>query len=917
MSGRPGVRALFDAVCDTPPETWRRRLSELCSDADTIEDVISLLDAQTAALGRAATPIGTLIGALDHGELEVGARVGVWRLTTELGRGGMGSVFLAERDDRLYRHRVAIKLLRGLRGAAAAERLAVERQILADLQHPNIARLYDGGTTPAGNPYLVMEYVEGEHVDVWCARRAPSLGERLGLFLRIARAVQAAHQRLIVHCDIKPSNVLVRTDGEPVLLDFGIARLTGARDGQAAYGTPGYASPEQLAGERPGVTSDVHGLGVLLIELLSGTRARVRGDAATPPSPSALATDPAWSRALRGDLDAICARATAASADDRYGSVEEFAADIARVLARRPVAARNGGAAYRMRRFLDRNRFAVAAAVTVGVAVVGGLVVSLLALAEAREQKALVEARRQELERVTAFQASMLEDLDIEAMGAELVEGVRDGLRTLHEADPTADPVDRLQGSDIARELMRRQLLARAHAAIRSDFADVPEVGADLTESLARIEHTFGLYEDAARDFAALAEQRRAAGADAAAVLRAETGRAEAMWGVGSRNREARESLLAALAATELAPADPVRIHAETLAAELQLDSGSMPEALAALEELAARARHAALDEASLLEVEAARARALSKTGDVAAAAPLLEAVATRRVAILGAGHAATLASRVELAFLRLRMSDFEGGRALLGEILDVERRRLGLDHPRTLQIRTALAAALVELDRDDEALAELEALIAASTRVLGAEAPLTLRNRLNMASLLARTGQVERALVLEREVLDARTRLLGPEDPATLSIAINHGATLRRGADIAASRRLLEDVLPVAQRVLGERHPLTRQALTVLGQDAMDVGDVDAAVAYLRRSFDSLLAAGSDEVWLARGAWALVRALRRQGENGEADALYAKHVAALLARRDDDLQQAGRALRDEILAQQAVDAPASTAGQG
>src|SRR5690606_12046321 len=201
------LRELFDAVCDAPPEHWEPRLRTLSEDPALIAEALDLLHAQTSSFDRALQPLHALMASLPDAELQVGGRLGAWQLVERLGSGGMGTVFVAERADGLFRQRVAIKLLRGTAaGGATAERLAAERQILADLQHPDIARLYDGGTTPAGAPYLVMEYVEGQPLDEYCEQAAPPLRQRLEMFLRICRAVQAAHQRLVVHCDLKPGN---------------------------------------------------------------------------------------------------------------------------------------------------------------------------------------------------------------------------------------------------------------------------------------------------------------------------------------------------------------------------------------------------------------------------------------------------------------------------------------------------------------------------------------------------------------------------------------------------------------------------------------------------------------------------------------------------------------------------------------
>ena len=370
------LRQLFDAVCDLPSGQWRDRLQALSDDPVLIDEALALLQAQTASFDRALRPLGELMAALPEAELQVGDRLGQWQLVERLASGGMGTVFVAERADGLFRQRVAIKLLRGIGSdPAIADRMAEERRILAGLGHPGIARLFDGGTTPSGHPYLVMEYIDGPPLDAHCRHHGLGLHERLKLFLRVCRAVQAAHQRLVVHCDLKPSNILVRDEVAPVLLDFGIARVLGQGQGgddPSAFCTPAYASPEQLAGATVDVTSDVFSLGVLLVELLARrTTGRGIDHRDRPvPLPSVLAQeDRGWSRALRGDLDAITAKACALEPAQRYSTVEAFAGDIERYLTHQPVAARTGTPSYLAGRWLRRRWRFVAIGLTLATLV--------------------------------------------------------------------------------------------------------------------------------------------------------------------------------------------------------------------------------------------------------------------------------------------------------------------------------------------------------------------------------------------------------------------------------------------------------------------------------------------------------------------------------------------------------------------
>lgn len=403
------VRELFDTVCDLPSEQWHAELSRLSVDPAVIAETLELLGAQTVDLQRAQHPFQQLLRGGDVPELAEGDLLGPWRLIRRLASGGMGVVFLAERADDLYARQVAIKLLQGIGDERVSDRLAAERRILASLQHPNIARLYDGGTTPAGNPYLVMEYVEGEPLDRYCRHHACSLGQRLGLFLKICQAVQLAHSKLVLHCDLKPANILVRADGEPILLDFGVARIA---DGivpaeRMQFCTPAYAAPELLPSGTADTRSDVFGLGVVLTELLSDQSAGRSMDTAQLPVtlPSKLAEAQCrWHRALRGDLDAIVARACALPPEQRYPSVEALAADVQNHCAHRPVKARNGGRLYRIGRWLRRSWKGVV--VAVGMLLLVSWFVWKLELARAQAEREAEVAREVTNFMVEAFDAA-------------------------------------------------------------------------------------------------------------------------------------------------------------------------------------------------------------------------------------------------------------------------------------------------------------------------------------------------------------------------------------------------------------------------------------------------------------------------------------------------------------------------------
>ena len=303
-----------------------------------------------------------------------------YQVTRRLAVGGMGTVWLAHRTDVMVNRQVALKLPRRARlGVKFAERLAEEREILAALDHPNIARLYDAGLTSSGQPFLALEYVAGRPIDEYANTRQLSVRARLQLFLLVARAVAHAHGRLIVHRDLKPTNILVTDDGDVKLLDFGIAqlledgRMTEAvtREGEGHLLTPEYASPEQMAGQSLGIATDVYSCGVILYELLTGVRPRRDRESSLAPRPSDATSSGPVRRALRGDVDAIVLKALQPRPDDRYDTINALADDIDRWLHHLPVHARDGEW-YRVSKFVARNWIAGAAVVAVFVTILVG-----------------------------------------------------------------------------------------------------------------------------------------------------------------------------------------------------------------------------------------------------------------------------------------------------------------------------------------------------------------------------------------------------------------------------------------------------------------------------------------------------------------------------------------------------------------
>ena len=436
-------------------------------------------------------------------------RVGVYEIVSELGYGGMGAVYLARRADGKFEQTVAVKMLRRELNTARLRRtFEREKEILAALSHPNIARLLDAGATADGIPYLVMEYVRGEPLDEFCRSRRLSPDERLRLFGKVCEAVAYAHRNLVVHRDLKPSNILVNEDGEPKLLDFGISKLLGAGGADCAGGvthlgalTPQYASPEQVRGEAVTTASDVYSLGVVLFKVLTDSlpyRAaeKTNGDLlreitqSAPRLPSEAAQTPVAAARLKGDLDNIVLKSLSKEPERRYQTVEQFSADLRRFAKGRPVLARPATLSYRASKFYSRNKVSVWAAALVLISLCAGVVIALSQARAARAQaRVAAEARaaaeleavrareeKERAEKTSRFMQSFLNYANPHWSGL----GTRDEGRT---------------------DFTVREALHDVVARMDTELADAPEVRADLHYTIGEVYGSSGERERAWEHF--------------------------------------------------------------------------------------------------------------------------------------------------------------------------------------------------------------------------------------------------------------------------------------------------------------------------------------------------------------------------------------------------------------------------------
>ncbi len=508
------IDALLEAALDRAPEERSGFLEGACGDdPDLRRTVEALLAADGKLDGFLEAPAAVPEAGRGHGAaVAVGETIGPYRIEREIDQGGMGTVYLASRTDDVFRRRVAIKVLNpGMASANLVRRFRSERQILASLDHPYIARLFEGGTTADGRPYLVMEYIEGLPVDEYCDRRRLSVRQRLELFRKICSAVHYAHQNLVVHRDVKPSNILVTEDGEPRLLDFGIAKLldpeafpytvdatvTGLRPM-----TPHYASPEQVRGEAITTASDVYALGVLLYKLLAGRLPhrlaglppreieRVLSKEAPPrpstvvtvvetpsdvrrggPTPAAVSRQRATRpqqlrRQLTGDLDNIVLMALRKEPARRYGSVEQLSDDLRRHLEGLPVTARKSTLAYQAGTFVRRHKLAVGFAVFILAMVVTFAAAMARQAAQTARQRDRAELERDKAELVSAFLVDLFE---------------------------VVDPGE-AKGSSITA----REVLDRGAEQVKRELEGQPEVQASLLEAIGTVYLNLGLYDQSA-----------------------------------------------------------------------------------------------------------------------------------------------------------------------------------------------------------------------------------------------------------------------------------------------------------------------------------------------------------------------------------------------------------------------------------
>jgi len=581
------ISALFDELVEASADARERRLAALV-DVQIAAEVRALLAADDSEAGLLDAGVRDALPGLVADAAPVDHEIGAYRLIQPIGEGGMGVVWLAERVDGAFEQRVAVKLLkRGMDSHAILHRFLQERRILARLSHPHIVRLLDGGMSPDGRPYYVMDHVDGEPVTVHASRRRLDVGARIALLAKVADAVAYAHGQLVVHRDLKPSNVFVDASGTPRVLDFGIAKLLEESGEQTRTGTalrvlsPAYAAPEQILGDPIGTATDVYALGLLLCELLvgrlprqrrGGSAAQLAQEAATEiaEKPSAIAarssapqiemlygagtTPAALARALAGDLDVIVATALQREPARRYAGAGAFVDDLRRWIEGRPITARADSGAYRAHKFMQRHRVGVAASALVAASLVAGLGVALWQMQQAREQAARADAERANAQRQLAR-----------------TERVKDYMLALFREN---DPVSRAR----AKARSASQLIGDGVAQIDATLGAEPDLQAELLRDLGEIQINL---DDAKAGVATLARawdlQKRRGGVDSLAAVEAQVAYADGIYAAGDVKAATPLVDEAMVRLRELGAARSARMaQADSLASKIHLIGGDI-----------------------------------------------------------------------------------------------------------------------------------------------------------------------------------------------------------------------------------------------------------------------------------------------------------------------------------------------------
>ncbi|MCA9736519.1 MAG: serine/threonine protein kinase [Gemmatimonadetes bacterium] len=796
------------------------------ADAELRREVESLLDAGATADPLLDATLDDLVLLVEEDPARgpsAPERAGPYAVLEELGRGGMGIVYRARRADGQYEREVALKIVHVAGDSVeVARRFRQERQILASLEHPSIARLYDAGATADGRPFLAMELVRGEPIHHHADRLRMSVDARLRLFEQVVAAVDFAHRKLVIHRDLKPSNVLVSEQGEVKLLDFGIAKLLEAdstettRDEPVTRAdqrllTPEYASPEQQRGEPLSTASDVYSLGIMLHQLLVGTRPTGPG----LPAPSTVqdtasaadvrgTTAARLRRQLKGELDTIVLKALRPEPDARYPSAAALLDDLVRYRTGLPLSARPPSWAYRARKFVGRNRLAVAAATAAMLGLLGGLTAAVHQARIARQERDLAQS-------VSGFLVNLFS---------------------------SANP---LQASPERLDTLRiNAFLARAVDRLDTDLGSQPELRARMQLLLGSVHEGLGLYEPAQSLLTAALEGYRTLEGDDGAEVAAALGELGKTLHSAGRFGEAEQRYREALERTRerLGERSPELARLRTQYAGLLLSQDRLPQAESVLvsaldvrrDLLAERSIPMASDLNLLAALQYRQGRVEESVGTMVQAHDMMRD-------LVGANHATTAVFAQNLGLVLYRLERNEEAEPLLREAITGMRAALGPDHPNVGPALKTLANVVNALGRWDEADSLFVEALAFSRRVMGPVHPDVSTTLHDHGGNLMQRGELERALPLLEEAVRVEADL--GDVGAGLGITMGTLAEARRRTGDAQAVATYLEALEILEGAFPPGHPRILVARNGWALAVADAGRREEAETVLLDNYD------------------------------------------------------------------------------
>lgn len=916
------VEALLEEALRLSPGKRASYLSNLAAqDPDIHGEVVSLLEASEEAddyfEDLSSAVVSPLLPPLEEEE-DSPSRIGAYRVVRESGRGGMSTVYLAERADGQFEQRVAVKLIRGdVVTKGRVQRFLAERQILASLNHPHVAQLLDGGVLEDGRPYFVMEYVEGKPIDRYCDGKRLSVAGRLRLFQDVVGAVQYAHRNLIVHRDLKPSNILVTEEGRAKLLDFGIAKLLSESDNHSnsltqqsdRWMTPEYAAPEQIRGERVTTATDVYQLGVVLYKLLTGHRPyRVDTDSTyaleravceeDPTRPSAIVTQTeeltrgeatvritpesvtlnratdlsVLRRTLSGDLDAIILKALRKEPSERYATAGALSDDIQRYLDGLPVEAHRGSLGYRVQKYVRRHRWGVAAMAAIFVLLAG------YALTITRQAQQIAAER---------------DRVRLEAEKAEEVAEHMIQLFTISDANEARKDT-----------LTARSILEEGVVRVRRELGDRLEAQAEALGVIGRIYGSLGFYDESVDileeslllrqrafeephpDLAAglfyLGNAYHAAGRDdeAEAHLR---GAIDIWKALGTSAQKEAEALVALgrLLANQDDYAAADSLYQAALVLQTRLGKRAEEDMMRTLSNMA------------LLE---------HNKGNFEIADSLYQETHTRQRQLFGDNHPDVVTTLINWAGLDADLGHFEKADSLYQQALSVQRYLLGEEHHEVAKILNNLG--MIHYDAGDPQVAERywTQALQIKQKLLGPEHPSLAYTYFNLALIAQRGGDFERAEDWFSQTLLIDRKVYGEEHTEVATDMTYLAALYHEEGKVAQAQALFEEALTMRRRLLPAGRIPMSSTLLRYGRLLLDLGQIEEAEGYLSEALDirtELLTERHANTAEAQGALGALHVTLKHFETAES--LLQKSLQTLTSEVGLSHQKTRRTLQDLV----------------